>query len=500
MMQRKYNDALMEAQKELRLILLPRLHNFNILNIRSFLSIEGEVFKKIKIMELFTAGTKDGAFVRNYHLVLSSIFHLLKWGEKEFNANNGISNLSASKAHIEQVCISDFDYIPDFQVHIQELIQLIIETSEVKQIVGVIDRFIKIPFPMIYTTTVDPFAKVRPRKHLQEKAEKPPPVFMIALQLTINGEPWANPQVLKPKVYYTIKGRVSLNQWADGYDTIILQPVSTLSRYELNLPPIRKNNNELDFDITGNIFFEYAQSSFEDSISIRLLGYFSNSSQAVKYPTDIIGYDQLTLKVLDDSSYPLFTGFKSMDKRVYEIITTLEKELPRLDEEEKKNFLHLLSGIINYQGYCLREGIYKKQKHVREDVFRDNLIQHLIAQPYLGEDINKEAHIAGGRVEIGFKGIIAELKVENTISSRQELLKKYGKQPVAYSSGYTKQLSILCILDLTEKIYPPASPLNDVVMFTPEVHGFDNTSPEYPSKVVMVIIDGNTKKPSDYSR
>lgn len=159
-----------------------------------------------------------------------------------------------------------------------------------------------------------------------------------------------------------------------------------------------------------------------------------------------------------------------------------------------------MSGVLNYQGYCLQAGIYKGTDRIMEDIFRDNMLQYLNAISYLGAEVIKEPQLAGGRIEIYYRGLIVELKVEKSISERDQLIKKYGKQPVAYSSGNSKQLSILVILDLTEKKLPPAAPQNNVILVTPELHGFQNSTPLYPSKQVVVIFDGNTKKPSDYSR
>ena len=218
-----------------------------------------------------------------------------------------------------------------------------------------------------------------------------------------------------------------------------------------------------------------------------------------EYPS-IIGYDQLILKVLDPNSSYFLTGFKNMNKVVMEIATSIDKELPKIDKDDKENFLHLLSGILNYQGFCLQQGVYKGEAKVAEDHFRDQLIQHLVGLPYLGEEISKEAHLAGGRIEIGYRGLIAELKVETNTSDRDKLYKKYGKQPIAYASGNTKQLSILCILDLTDKKLPPAAPQNNIKLLNPKVHGYEDKEPDHPSKLVMVVIDGNTKKPSDYSK
>lgn len=217
------------------------------------------------------------------------------------------------------------------------------------------------------------------------------------------------------------------------------------------------------------------------------------------YPI-LIGYDQLILKVLDPNSNQFLTGFNMMNKAVFEISKNISIDLPNIEKTEKENFLFLLSGILNYQAFSIQQGMYKNISSMSEDVFRDDLIRHLIGLPYLGEQIIKESHLSGGRVEISFKGIIAELKVETKISNRKKMIEKYMNQPIAYSSGNIKQLSILCILDLKEKINPPANPLNNISLISPPVHGFEDSELEYPSKVAVIILDGNTKKPSDYSK
>jgi len=497
---RKYNPELVKSQENLRNELLANFYAFDISNIQSLISIEELINSEIGKLVKATKEKFDADFFKYYSLLISSLFHLLKWGQKKMNADDSDAYLKTSKTIIEQIDLSYFNYIPDFQADIKELRQLILQMNKVGGIKKVLDRFMKIPFPTIYTFEVDPFSEIRIKgnSRIEEKVE--PTIILLSIQFTIDGEPWANPQILKPEELYTIKGKLSINQWPDGFDTLILKPISTSSNnwFDISLPEVKRNRKN-EYNISGQVVFKYPQNNFDESISIRLLGYFLNASGDIEYPT-IIGYDQLIVKVLDPNSTYFLTGFKKMNKVVLDISNSIEKELPDLDKEEKEDFLHLLSGILNYQGFCLQQGVYKNQNKILENTFRDNLIQHLIGLPYLGESISKEAHLAGGRIEIGYNGIIAELKVEYSISDRHELFEKYGKQPVAYASSNTKQLAILCILDLTEKALPPAPPQNSVKLLTPQMHGFESIDLDYPTKVVMIVIDGNTKKPSDYSK
>lgn len=501
MKHREYNSELVTSQEKLRKCLLTNFYKFDNSNFERIIialkSLSPEIDKLINA----TKDTSDERFFQYYRFLIMSFYHLFNWGQKELNASADSSiSLSACKSNIELIDLNYFDYIPDFQENITALRLCILTVKVINDIRAVIDKFLEIPFPTIYTFEVAPYSGSRRNLSQEFEKEERTKITVLSIELFISGEPWANPQILKPDLLYTIMGKLSLNQWPDGFEKLILKHVSTSNNnwFNLSLPEVsRVDKNE--FDITGHIVFKYPQNSFDESIAIRLLAFFQNSSGDIEYPT-IIGYDQLIAKVLDSNSAHFLTGFNNMNKVVFDIEVSLTKELPNLDITEKRDFLLLLSGIINYQGFCLQQGIYKERNKISEDVFRDDLIRHLIGLPYLGKDIIKEGNVAGGRVEISYKGIISELKVENSISDRSELIKKYGKQPVAYASGNGKQLSILCILDLTVKNFPPAPPSNNVQLITPKVHGFEYKELEYPPKLALIVIDGNTKKPSDYSK
>src|SRR5690606_25530934 len=126
------------------------------------------------------------------------------------------------------------------------------------------------------------------------------------------------------------------------------KPFSTSSDdwYNLSIPEIKRENKK-KYEIDGYVVFKYPQSTFDDLISIRLLGYFKNKSGKKEYPL-IIGYDQLKLKVLDPNSIYFPTGFKIMDKVVLDILDSINRELPEVNREERDSFLRLLRGILNY--------------------------------------------------------------------------------------------------------------------------------------------------------
>lgn len=500
MRHRETQMELTETQLELRKKILHTFFLFDENNLLNFLDQEIVITDFLKVLTDSTINTADNEFFRGYSSVVQSIFHLVKWSFKELQADPGSSaHLQAGKRYACLVNLNAFDHIPEFKNEIAGIVNTIEQITSPSEIKALITKFIQIAFPIFFSFERIPFEYPKIPIEENEGAQKNPP-NILSIELTIEKEPWSNPHILKPNVLYSINGVISMNYWPSGYQNLILYPVSILTSdlFSLSFTVISFETGVLNYDISGNVLFKYAQSGFDDTISIRLLARFHGTNMESLYPT-VIGYNQLISKVVDTNSPFLMTGYKTMNKIVFDLMTDLSTELPELDITERDNFVNLLSGILNYQGFCTQHGSYKNINSLKESEFRDRMIQHLVGIHNLGEEIVKESHVAGGLVEISYRGIIAELKVESVISDREQLIKKYGKQPIQYASGNAKQLSILCILDLSEKKLPPAPPQNNVKIITPELHGFEDSKPKFPSKLAIVIIDGNTKSPSDYS-
>lgn len=329
---------------------------------------------------------------------------------------------------------------------------------------------------------------------IEEKKEAEP--LMLSVQFSTDNEPWANPQILKPQTQYTINGVIKLNRLPENYSKLVIRHVSTTSDdfFVLSLPEIQLTN-QLSYSIVGQVIFKYPQNTFDPPVAIKLIAQLISPAAEPIYP-HLIGYDELITQIIDEKTFKYPTGFSKLNKKAWDIGLEIRKDLPHIDNKELDYFIILLSGILNYAGYCSLHGIFKKVTNLSEDDFRDRLIAYLSANPMIGGDIIKEGHIAGGRVEIRYQDIIAELKVEKTISDRSKMVNQYKRQPSVYASAVSADLAILCILDLTDKTLPSASVANNVFTIPAVFHGFV-TAPT-TSKIAVIIIDGNLKNPSAY--
>jgi len=503
--QRRYNDELVKLQLAIRREMLSQLFHLDGTRLAPILEREAVVAKMLNQLVEATKDTADALFFTNYQLVVRALYHLLRGAHQELHADAGAdAQFKAVRANLRRIQFASVRYPEPFRVQLLNFVALCTPSSdEIVEVEEVAQAFCQLAFPTIYTLEKDPLAEFKQQWTREATSEAPEPEespLLLAVELLVEDEPWASPQVLRPAETYSVRGTLKPNRWPSGYDRLVLKPLSTTSGalYDLEIQEIRVRPTAAQYEITGHIAFKFPQSNVDDTMAIRLMAYYENAQGTRLIPT-ILGYDQLVAQVHDPALSHFPTGFRALNQAVFTITQTIRKQLPDLDLQELGNFVRLLSGIVNYQGFCLQHGVYKGRDSVSEDEFRDDLIQHLVGRPYIGEHVIKEGHLAGGRVEISFHGIIAELKVEKTIADRGKLLKKYGKQAAAYAAANTKRLSIVSVLDLTKKPQAPAPPQNNILLGTPDMHGFAETEPAFPARQVLVVIDGNTKKPSDYS-
>jgi len=493
-----FDPNLVDQQKQLRLATSTLFFDFRLDKISYVQKGKKRIHELLLVLLATTEGKKENAIFRNEKLLLDTIFLLCEWCQDILNGNlNANVKKNAAIANITLFDLSPFSYLgfyEDIVVKIKNLVKGI-DVTTLEDVNRIVKLYLKLQHPTIaYLNSENTYGI--DFKNVNEVIEPEHKMIIVSLEFYLQDTPWANPQVLKPKEIYTITGSLIFNILPKDFEIMKLLSATTFSEiFELKLNDIHLTQ-ELEYKIEGTLLFKYAQSNFDDNISIKLVPYLIGKEKNELQPI-IIGYDELNAKIIDQKNSLFQTGFETINKKVYEIYTN--PLLSHIDLEEKNNFIKLLNGITNFQGYCLQSGMYKNVSSLKEEDFRNNLIQHLTAIPQIGENIIKESHVAGGRVEIVHKGYIAELKVETSISNRSKLMEKYSSQAVAYSSGNAKSVSIVCILDLTEKILPPGSPASNVIIKTPAVHGFEQDRVNNHFQV-FVFIDGNTKSPSKYSK
>jgi hypothetical protein len=483
--------------KELKLELYP-IGKTDLVDIIEKLNVIVEVVKRLAVMTTDT-------FDEPYFQFMESFFEIAKFQAAYLNALKLGDNTAEAKKGAVQFNFTQLEELVDkldrSRPSVNEMNELagsMINCGKLSDFYTKINELALLRFPFIYSIESNPYAHFQQHlsSHNNDETEQEIDPLLLSVQFYTDNEPWANPQLLMPQVQYTIKGVIKLNRLPEHSAKLIIRHVSTTSDefFLLSFPEVQLTN-ELSYSITGQVVFKYPQSTFDPPVVIKLMAQLVLSTGEFAYP-DLIGYDELIAQIIDEKTFKYPTGFKKMNRKAWDISQEIKLNLPNINKDEMEHFIILLSGILNYSGYCALQGIYKNVSTLTEDDFRDRIISHLLANPMIGEELIKEGNIAGGRVEIRYKNIIAELKVEKSITDRSKMVDRYKRQPSVYASAASADLAILCILDLTVKTLPSAPAANNVFLIPAEFHGFDNTVTT--SKIAVVVIDGNLKNPSAY--
>ncbi|WP_378954724.1 tetratricopeptide repeat protein [Pelosinus sp. sgz500959] len=191
----------------------------------------------------------------------------------------------------------------------------------------------------------------------------------------------------------------------------------------------------------------------------------------------------------------LQSGFPRIDQHILKILQERPDILKIIDGD--KELFDMIQALAKRLGTYSLGGEFKNVMKMTEIEFQRIVIKDLRFD--LGADVQEHTSQGGGIVDIRYRGVIVELKVERDISDRQSIAEKYAKQPTQYAGVESRQISLVLVLDLTPKINPLGDNREDIRLVDVKTHGGD-TAQYYPSKAIVFIVNGNMKSPSEYSK
>ena len=357
-----------------------------------------------------------------------------------------------------------------------------------------------LPVPTFMSKAYDRYAGIRGTRatttaeqddHLSEP--------VVKLSFTIDGLQIGSPHALMSAVQYDIKADAEVNEWPQGDYQLQIDYISTMPKQSWSITELRIEHGE--HSASGHLLISHPQSFLSEPAVLRVRARFVSLSGAVPIAALVIGQYELRIHALSASSYPILTQYPVLDVQVVKVVEAARSVLPAVSQSDFEDFqkcvvlISKYAAVVQQQG-TFKRGAYKNRKLDEKKDFQQHILEHLRMQ--LGPDVIEGASMAGGLLDLKYHNIVIELKVEYGVKDRDSLRSKYVEQPTQYSSTGIL-LSITCILDMTEKDSPPANVANNITLEDVKTHGFEDRVEPYPSKVAVIIIDGNTKSPSDYS-
>ena len=356
-----------------------------------------------------------------------------------------------------------------------------------------------IPLPTLY------WSKERPSSMLAVGSgeSRPSPNQMVRVIAFLDRKPVASPQFLTQGTIYPLTFQLRGLGWPDQATCLQLSLNTTCppTVYDASGFKFDKPNDTVDGDYnghaTGHIIFNARQSNPIDDLVFTIHAAFeTEDGELAEVP--VIGHNELRVKVVDRPNWLPNLGAGPMDQHMVGLLEELIKEHPSI-QGELVELYPLLEALGRVCAAYAQEAAFKGRNDVSEKEFQRTVLRDLRIS--LGaSDVQEHPKQAGGIPDIRFHGVIVELKVEDENGDRSHLAIKYARQATQYAGAEARQVSVLLILDLTEKANPPGDIRNDIFVADVPTHGADDAEPPFPSKAIVFVVNGNTRNPSSYSR
>lgn len=343
----------------------------------------------------------------------------------------------------------------------------------------------KTPLPVhLFGVFRDDDGKFRPGQ-----AESPsiPPRAMLLLD--IDGEPIDSPMLLRAGRVYRLGVQVLMEEWPSKTEAIEVDFLTVMESIRAGSAVLRPEGG------TGSVMLEVLAEVSREAGAIELKPrVIIRRSDGSTVEPSVIGHRQLKVKTIRED---VLRGFPVLPERLAEMEGEARVKLPALPEQEHADWLALLLSLLRFRKQVFEAGFIGKQQVRLESEFQEQVEWFLRADPSVGTRLRKGGWVAGGVPDLGLGNIHLELKVEPTATVTLERAHRYLSQPAQYGSAGDTPLSILCVLDASQKTLPAGVHAEYVGLVQPKLHGLED--PQYPSLVGVVIVQSNFPTPSTFS-
>jgi hypothetical protein len=325
-----------------------------------------------------------------------------------------------------------------------------------------------------------------------QEADKLPPELAVAfLKFSIDGKPAAGTHYLTPGETHDLEIEVRVSRWPEEAETLELRPLSIDPPESHAFPVFRlgKPTGTAPFVMTGSgrAIVKFAQGLNARPSEFRYAAHFEPLLS--EQPMAVVGQRTLRIEAFNLKRMH-WTGFPNLDAKLVKVRDILRSETV-VPPEDVTNALSVLRILSNFAGRCVRDNeINEKwletryQKAIRGELRRD---------PEIGSELDEHSQVAGGIMDLAYRGICIELKASSERRLNLDDCRRYAPQAAAYAVGLGKRLAVLSVLDSSPKT-EGAIPVEDCIdIFLENISNLSVC-------IVVVLVQANLVRPSALSR
>jgi hypothetical protein len=369
------------------------------------------------------------------------------------------------------------------------------KTSDFGQIDPILAALAKVRLPL---TAIEPRRNVRSQTRSRSPqadnaTQQPKPRAVLIFM--IDGVPISDLVRVRPDHVHRISVLMRVLDWPVDRPNATIRLTSVWSDSVFQAPPLtvaRPGSDAQDpIAVEGEI--ELILRALDDqAFRLQPQVILADETGDEQMEVEVLGYRDLGITAFDLTLDPM-TGSAAVDARFHEILSQVRNVVAK---DELEAFARFYAAVTRAATAIQAQNIFREGTSVDEAAFQQEMERRLMADPTLEGRLERTQQ-AGGITDLVHDGLVCELKVERSKPVSLEDAASYLGQPIQYASGKQKQLSLLCILDMSPKKLPPGILANTMGAFEPSLHGLDD--PMYSSTVGVLIIPGNLPVPSKWS-
>lgn len=302
-----------------------------------------------------------------------------------------------------------------------------------------------------------------------------------------------DPQVVTPRTIHEVTVDITLSNWPEGAERVVVDALSIVPRASYDMPRLTLTRPigpaPYHWREKAKFVIRDAQSLETGPLEFQYRAYAEPESGE----RDVVleGQRSVNLYAYDAAMHPQ-TGFAEIDQKLLAIRTAVRRA--HVPESDIAPFMRLMTALGSIAGRAIAGDLFPGPTWPERNFQRD-LADKLRTDPRIGSDLEEHPSISGGTTDLSLQRVRLELKVEGGRIVTVEDARSYSEQEAQYVAGSDRRLGAICILDASEKCAAPGMPANDVDVLT-----IESPTGGAPMMLGVVILRGNLRRPSDYSK
>jgi hypothetical protein len=415
---------------------------------------------------------------------------LVEWRTAVLNAEKEAERFLRAAKERHRQWQSEYESVP-FTARLVEAAAAIPGASSAQDVEAICRAVSCTPLPVgVFAGDRLPMPGGEYREH--QGQPEPPELAVAFLRFAIDDHPANEMHFLTPGELHDLEIEVRVSRWPEAADSLTLVPVTIepKSSYEFPTFDFSRPQGDPPFRLQQRrrAVLRTPQGLQARPFEFKYTASFNPAS--AEQPIAVVGQRTLRIEGFDLGRSPI-TGYRAVDQKLLQVRNHLRRQA-LVTAADLDSVLKVLTPLCSLAGRAIQDALFTST--CSESQFQIEARNELRRVPGIASELEEHPHAAGGITDLSFRGIRVELKFTDAAVLTLDKCDKFAEQAAAYVVGTGKRVGILCVLDNSPKT-SHAFPADEGI-------GLLTRSTDTGSEVhiVVVLIQGNLRRPSDLSR